>query len=168
MRQDQGVLYVIDARASNVVHDPKAPNLGSIGSNWTSPPQWSPDFGRTACIWRGQTEPARPSATFVTLSGKQETVKRFPDAPIFLQWTQQQTIVFVRHDRLWQARFDRTGMLNDPEPIGSDAALYMSSSRNGTLLFVSEPGLRVRLPDGKEQEARLAHFLHTSSCADRR
>ena len=41
--QEDGVLYTIDARAGNVVHDPKAPNLGSIGSNWTSPPQWSPD-----------------------------------------------------------------------------------------------------------------------------
>ena len=149
--QDQGVLYVIDARASNVVHDPKAPNLGSIGSNWTSPPQWSP--ASDGLLVSGEAKLNQPSeATFVTLSGKHEPVKRFPDAPIFLQWTHQQSIVFVRHDRLWQARFDRTGMLSDPEPIGNDAALYMSSSRNGTLLFVSEDGLKVRLPDGKEKK----------------
>ena len=148
--QDQGVLYVIDAHASNVVHDPKAPNLGSIGSNWTSPPQWSPNS--EGLIVSGEASMNQPDATFVTLSGKKETLKRFPNAPIFLQWTQQQGIVFVRHDRLWQAHFDRTGMLGDPEPIGNDAALYLSSSRNGTLLFVSEGGLRLRLPDGREQK----------------
>ena len=149
--QDKGVLRVIDARASNVVHDPKAPNLGSIGSNWTSPPQWSPESD--GLLVPGEAKLNQPGqAIFVTLSGKQEPVKRFPNAPIFLQWTQQQTIVFVRHDRLWQARFDRTGMLSDPEPIGNDAALYMSSSRNGTLLFVSEGGLRLRFPDDREQK----------------
>ncbi|HKY44079.1 MAG TPA: hypothetical protein VJM50_13420, partial [Pyrinomonadaceae bacterium] len=149
--QYQGVLYVVDARASNVVHDPKAPNLGSIGSNWTSAPQWSPDSD--GLLVSGEAKLNQPGqATFVTLSGKQETVKQFPNAPIFLQWTPQKTIAFVRHDRLWQARFDRTGMLSNPEPVGNDAALYMSSSRNGTLLFVSEGGLRLRLPDGREQK----------------
>ena len=61
------------------------------------------------------------------------------------------TIVFVRHDRLWQARFDRTGMLSDPMPIGNDAALYLSSSRDGSLLFVSDGGLLLRTADGREQ-----------------
>ena len=149
--QKDGVLYTIDARAANVVHDPKAPNLGSIGSNWTSPPQWSPDSEGLLVSGEARLN-APPNATFITLSGKRETVNRFPNAPVFLQWTQQQSIVFVRHDRLWKARFDRTGMLSDPEPIGSDAALYLSSSRNGTLLFVSEAGLRLRFPDGKEQK----------------
>jgi len=78
-------------------------------------------------------------------------VTRFPDAAIFLQWTPQHTILFVRHDRLWQAPFNHTGMLSDPKPIGNDAALYASSSRDGTLLFVSEGGLRLRSPDGGEQ-----------------
>jgi Tol biopolymer transport system component/imidazolonepropionase-like amidohydrolase len=148
---DQGVLYVIDARSSNVAYDPKAPNLGSIGSSWTSPPQWSPDSD--GLLVSGDAKLNQPSeATFVTLSGNREVIKRFPDAPIFLQWTHPHTITFVRHDRLWQASFDRTGVLGDPKPIGNDAALYMSSSRNGTLLFVSEGGLRLRSPDGKQQQ----------------
>ena len=42
-------------------------------------------------------------------------------------------------------------MLSDPQPIGHDAALYLSSSRDGTLLFVSGGGLRVRSADGVEQ-----------------
>lgn len=146
-----GVLYVIDARAGNVIHDAQTPNLGSVGLNWTSPPQWSPESD--GLLVSGEAKLNQPGyATFVPLSGKRQEVTRFPNAPIFLQWTRQQTIVFVRHDRLWQARYDRTGMLANPEPIGNDAALYMSSASNGSLLFVSKGGLRLRLPDGREQK----------------
>jgi len=148
-RQD-GDLYVADARTSNVAQS-QMTNLGSIGSNWTSPPQWSPESD--ALLVSGEAklnEP--PHATLVPLSGARKEVTRFPNAPIFLQWTQQHTIVFVRHDRLWQARFDQTGTLQDPQPIGTDAALYLSASRNGTLLYVSDGGLQLRLPDGSEQK----------------
>jgi len=88
----------------------------------------------------------------VPLAGQRQTITRFPDAPIFLHWTPRRTIVWVRHDRLWQAPFDHTGILSDPKPIGNDAALYASSSRDGTLLFVSDGGLRLRSPDGSEQK----------------
>jgi len=148
--QADGVLRVVDARASNVADTAQTRNLGSIGLNWTSPPHWSPEAdGLLVSGGASLNQPGR--ATFVPLSGQRQTVTRFPDAPIFLQWTPQHTIVFVRHDRLWRAPFDRTGMLSDPEPIGTDAALYASSSRDGTLLFVSDGGLRLRRPDGREQ-----------------
>jgi hypothetical protein len=148
--QDNGVLRVVDAHASNVADTAQTRNLGSIGVNWTSPPQWSP--ASDGLLVSGEATLNRPSqATFVPLSGQRQPVNRFPDAPIFLQWTPQRKIVFVRHDRLWQAPFDHTGMLSDPEPIGKDAALYASSSNDGTLLFVSDGGLRLRSPDGAEK-----------------
>jgi imidazolonepropionase-like amidohydrolase len=77
---------------------------------------------------------------------------RFVDAPIFLQWTPQKEIVFVRHDRLWHAPFDYKGILSEATPIGNDAALYASVSRDGSLLFVSEGGVRLRSPNGAEQK----------------
>ncbi len=148
--QDDGVLRVVDARASNVADTAQTQDLGSIGLNWTSPPQWSPESD--GLLVSGEANPNQPGrATFVPLSGQRQAVTHFPNAPIFLQWTPQHTIVFVRHDRLWQAPFDHTGMLSDPKPIGNDAALYASSSRDGTLLFVSDGGLRLRSPDGEEQ-----------------
>lgn len=144
------VLYVVDARGNNLGHAGETPNLGAIGLNWTSPPQWSPESD--GLLISGEAKLKQPGhGTFVPLSGSRQAVMRFPDAPIFLQWTPQDTIVFVRHDRLWQARYNRTGMLSDPEPIGNNAALYLSSSRNGALLFVSDGGLQLRLPDGKEE-----------------
>jgi imidazolonepropionase-like amidohydrolase/Tol biopolymer transport system component len=145
-----GVLRVIDAHASNVANDEQTRSLGTIGLTWTTPPQWSPESD--GLLVSGEARVNQPStATFVSLSGERKTLTRFPDAPIFLRWTRQHTIVFVRHDRLWQARFDRTGMLAEPQAIGRSAALYLSSADDGTLLFVSEGGLRLRSRDGREQ-----------------
>jgi imidazolonepropionase-like amidohydrolase/Tol biopolymer transport system component len=149
--KEDGVLRVVDAHASNVADTAKTTDLGSIGLRWTSTPQWSPESdGLLVCGGADLNQPSR--ATLVSLSGQRQVLTRFPDAPIFLQWTAQHTIVFVRHDRLWQVPFDHTGMLSDPKPIGTDAALYASSSRNGTLLFVSDGGLRLRSAAGEEQK----------------
>ena len=147
---EDGVLRLVDARAINVSDAAQTKSLGSIGLRWTSTPQWSPESD--GLLVSGPANLGQPgSATFVSLSGERQSLTRFPDAPIFLQWTPQRTIVFVRHDRLWQAPFDRTGMLSEPKPIGTEAALYESSSRDGTLLFVSAGGLRLRTPDGRER-----------------
>jgi imidazolonepropionase-like amidohydrolase len=149
--QDSGTLRVVDAHATNVMDTTQIRSLGSIGLNWTSPPQWSPESD--GLLVSGEANPNQPQrAIFVPLSGERKAMARFPDAPIFLQWTRQHKIVFVRHDRLWQAPFDHTGMLADPEPIGNEAALYASSSRDGALLFVSDGGLRLRSPAGEEQK----------------
>ncbi|HJY26797.1 MAG TPA: amidohydrolase family protein, partial [Pyrinomonadaceae bacterium] len=147
---DEGVLRLIDAHAGNIVDAAQTRSLGSIGTNWTSPPQWSPQSD--GLLVSGTASVSRPTReTFVTLSGERKTLTRFPDAPIFLRWTPQHSIVFVRHDRLWRARFDTSGMLSDPEALGTSPALYASSANDGTVLFFSEDGLRLRSPDGKEQ-----------------
>ena len=149
-QQDKGLLRVVDARAGGVADTTGTRNLGPVNTDGTSPPTWSPESD--GLLVSGGANPTRPGhATFIPLSGEQQAVTRFPNAPIFLQWTAQHTILFVRHDRLWQAPFDHTGMLADPQPLGSDPALYASASRDGTLLFVSDSGLRLRSPDGKEQ-----------------
>ena len=148
LQQDEATLRVVDTCASNVTEAKQTQTLGSLSPQPSSPPQWSPDSdGLLVPGAAGRKQPA----TFVPLSGERQIVSRFPDAPIFLQWTPQRSILFVRHDRLWQASFDRTGMLADPKPIGNDAALYASSSRDGTLLFVSDGGLRLRSPNGDER-----------------
>lgn len=148
VQQDVATLRVVDARTSNVTDATQTRNLGSVNPESSSPPQWSPDSD--GLLVSGGAAPNQ-QATFVPLSGAAQTVKRFVDGPIFLQWTQQHTILFVRHDRLWQAPFDRTGTLADPQPLGNDAALYASASRDGTLLFVSTGGLRLRSAKGEER-----------------
>ncbi len=149
--KDDGMLRVVDARASNISDPAQTKTLGSIGQTWTSTPQWSPNSdGLLVCGGASLTQPN--SATFISLAGQQQPITRFPSAPIFLQWTRQGKIVFVRHDRLWQVPFDQNGIRGDPKPIGTAAALYASASNDGTLLFVSEGGLRLSLPDGTERK----------------
>jgi imidazolonepropionase-like amidohydrolase/Tol biopolymer transport system component len=148
--KEDGVLRIVDAKATTVADVKETRELGSFGVHWTSPPQWSPESDGLL-VFGGAVSRQSGPAVFVTLSGQRQTVTRFPDAPIFLSWIRQNRILFVRHDRLWQATFNRSGMVADPKPIGSDAALYASSSRNGSLLFVSEGGLCLRAPNGTER-----------------
>ncbi|HKP28206.1 MAG TPA: amidohydrolase family protein [Gemmatimonadales bacterium] len=121
-------------------------DLGTIPDEGTSPPVWSPGSDGLLVSGRARYR-KRSAAEFVPLHGGRIRVDRFADAPIFLQWSRD-TITFVRHDRLWKAAFDTSGLRSDPVAIGNEPALYLSASRDGTLLFVSEGGLRVRRPDG--------------------
>jgi hypothetical protein len=57
----------------------------------------------------------------------------------------------LRHARLWRAPFDTTGMLGEPEPLGTEPAMYASVARDGAILFISESGLRVRSPNGQQR-----------------
>jgi imidazolonepropionase-like amidohydrolase/Tol biopolymer transport system component len=148
--QGGGRLRVIDAHAGEVADTAQTRNLGPAALSGTSPPRWSPESD--GLLVSDPPSTAKPGlATFVPLAGERQPISRFPDAPIFLQWTPQHSIVYVRHDRLWQAPFDHTGLLSDPQPLGGAPALYASTSRDGTLLFVSEGGLRLCGPDGKER-----------------
>jgi imidazolonepropionase-like amidohydrolase/Tol biopolymer transport system component len=147
-QKDDGVLRVVDAHAKDVAELAQTRDLGPIGLRWTSAPQWSPESDGLLV----SATPDRSSrAIFVSLSGQRKTLERFPDAPIFLQWTPQHAIIFVRHDRLWEAPFDQNGLRSEPRPMGTDAALYASTSRDGAVLFVSSGGLRLRSPQGTER-----------------
>jgi len=150
-QQEEAVqLRVVDVQARDVADPARTHGLGTIGSGWTSPPRWSPESDGLLVCGEPSLTQAGP-AVFVPLSGERRKLARSPDAPLFLEWTSGHDILFVRHDRLWQAPFDKSGMTAEPRPLGSAPALYASASRDGTLLFVSEGGLRLRSPDGAER-----------------
>ncbi|MGH7490995.1 MAG: amidohydrolase family protein [bacterium] len=148
--QSDGQLRVVDAHALEVTDTARTRSLGPVGMDGTSPPVWSPESDGLL-VSKGFDLRVPTGATLVPLVGARRAVIPFPDAPIFLQWTRQRSIVFVRHDRLWHAPFEHTGMLAMPQPLGSEPALYASTASDGTLLFISEGGLRLRSPDGREQ-----------------
>ena len=149
--QEDSVLRVMDAHTTNIRDTAQTRDLGPIGSSGTCTPQWNPESdGLLVCGGTDLDQLGR--ATFVPLSGQRQKIDRFPHAPIFLRWTEQKRIVYVRHDRLWQAKFDRTGISADPESLGIDAAMYASTSNDGTILFFSKGGLRLRSPDGSKQK----------------
>lgn len=136
---------LVDARASNVALS-STRDLGSVLN--LSKLQWSPKSDRLLL----PEAPTSEKASLVTLMGHRQTVTGFPNGPIFLHWTAQNNLVYVRHDRLWQASFTGAGELEQPRALGTSPALYASVSRNGTAVFVSEGGLRLRFPNGIEQK----------------
>ncbi|HET6361285.1 MAG TPA: amidohydrolase family protein [Gemmatimonadota bacterium] len=148
-------LRLVDARAP-VADDLEATiDLGEVSATWvgetSDAPAWSPDS--RALLVRLDPHPILGTgAELVTLSGERRRLERFADAPVFLQWPRPNTIVFARHDRLWTAEFDSVrGVVGDPVPLGDAAAMYPSVARDGTILYLSGDGWRLRSPSGDER-----------------
>jgi hypothetical protein len=111
---------------------------------------WSPSSDGLLYL-TGGFSPAQPSkAEILLVSGGRRAITGIPDSPLFPQWTAG-SLVFVRHARLWRARFTGDRSLAPPEPLGEAPATYPSCARDGTILFVSDGGLRLRYPDGRER-----------------
>ncbi|HTI65679.1 MAG TPA: amidohydrolase family protein [Gemmatimonadaceae bacterium] len=154
MHQDKtGALRIVDAHAAGAIDDTmnaRAVAPGDIG--WTRPvvsyPQWSPASDGLLIV--GESNPGQPTtATVVRLNGARDTVKQFVDAPIFLHWgAAPRGLTFVRHDRLWRAAFDGRAVHGTAQPLGDDAALYASTANDGSVLYVSNDGLRLRSASG--------------------
>ena len=85
----------------------------------------------------------------IRLSGERHDAGHL-DSPLLLQWTSN-SAVFVRHARLWRAPFDSAGRLAPAEPVSAEPAMYPSLARDGSILFISDDGLRLRSPDGRER-----------------
>ncbi len=145
--EDSTILRIVDARAREVSDPARARALAAEPG---ADAAWSPSSDGLLYL-TGGFAPGEPSkAAVVLLSGGRRAVSGTPDSPLFPQWTAG-ALVFVRHARLWRARFDGTGSLAPAEPLGADPAIYPSAARDGTVLFISEGGLRLRSPDGRER-----------------
>ena len=147
-----GTLRVIDAHATAAIDDTtRARALGPGDVSWTrsteSYPQWSP--GSDALLLVGESNPGRPTtATIARLTGTRDTIREFVDAPVFLHWERAGALTFARHDRLWRAEFDGRAVRGAAQPLGDDAAIYASTANDGSVLYVSSDGLRLRPASG--------------------
>ncbi|HSE28140.1 MAG TPA: amidohydrolase family protein [Gemmatimonadales bacterium] len=148
-------LRVAEATALPVADTGAARGLGPVPVQWTAPdamaPQWSPASDGILTLAGGFGSPTPPAGRVLRVGAPPLRITRFPDSPIFFRWTDG-GLTWVRHDRLWRAPFDSTGLLGEPVPLGESAALYASAARDGTVLFVSAAGLTLRTPDGAERQ----------------
>jgi Tol biopolymer transport system component len=145
--EDSTILRIVDARARDVSD---LARTRALAAEPGADAVWSPSSDGLLYL-TGGFAPGRPSkAAVVFLSGGRRAVSGTPDSPLFPQWAAG-ALVFVRHARLWRARFDGAGNLAPAEPLGADPAIYPSAARDGTILFISEGGLRLRYPDGRER-----------------
>ena len=148
-------LRVVDPHGPEATDPEETADLGEIPATWVGEtadaPAWSPDS--RALLVRLEPHPLLGTgAELVFLDGERRRLKRFADAPIFLQWPAPNAIVFARHDRLWRGEFDSVGgVVGDPVPLGDAPAVYPSVARDGTILYLSADGWRLRSPAGDER-----------------
>jgi Tol biopolymer transport system component/imidazolonepropionase-like amidohydrolase len=145
--EDSTILRVMDARARGV-SDPA--RTRALASETGADAAWSPSSDGLLYLTGGFGGDKPSKAAIVLLSGGRRAVSGAPDSPLFPEWTAG-GLVFVRHARLWRARFEGAGGLAPAEPLGAAPAIYPSAARDGTILFISEGGLRLRSPDGRER-----------------
>jgi len=145
--EDKTIIRVVDVHGPTVT----MPGQGqAIDAERGAEVLWTPSSDGLVLVTGGFSPDTPTTATIAALSGERRAVGRMPDSPLFLQWSAP-SIVFVRHARLWRAPFDSSGMRGSAEALGGEPAMYASVARDGTVLYISEAGLRLRSPDGREQ-----------------
>ena len=147
-------LRVAEASALPVADTAAARVLGMVPGSWLAgdrnAPQWAPASDGVLIIVGGNGSNAPSAGRVLLLRGGSRPIPRVPDTPIFARWTGD-SLTWIRHDRLWRAGFDSTGIRGEAVPLGESPALYASAAADGTMLFASGDGLVLRSPDGRER-----------------
>lgn len=115
---------------------------GFLGPNQEAP-MWSPDS--TPLLLFVQNK----SAVLASLTGNRREFQ-ISSTATYLSWSADQNLVYVEDGLLWRASFDSdSARLGEATRVSDDAALYASTSRDGSILYVSDDGLRIHRPSGK-------------------
>lgn len=131
------------------------PGYGSYShSNDDAVPQWSPD-GRTVML-------CGDPCHLYDAEGREAPAPTDLGPSALERWAADGSIVFVRENQIWTilpgaaasesrgAPGVRPWTFGEPRVLVEDPALYPSVSRDGSLLYATLDGLRVRRPDGSE------------------
>ncbi|HKA60695.1 MAG TPA: amidohydrolase family protein [Gemmatimonadales bacterium] len=145
--EDTTLIRVIDPRGATMTD---ARQGRTIPTESGADVSWIPSSDGLLIMTGGWSPGSPTKGTIVRFAGEPGNIARMPDSPLSFQWVGK-SIFYVRHARLWRARFDSTGMIGDAEPLGTDPAMYASVAQDGTVLYISEGGLRLRSPNGREQ-----------------
>ena len=88
---------------------------------------------------------------FLPLDGSPRMLAGAPNAVTFASWVGDSALVYVDGNRLWRAALGSDGVVGVPRAMSDDAALAVSTARDGTVLYLSDDGLRLRRPSGRVQ-----------------
>jgi len=86
-------------------------------------------------------------ATWMGIDGSRQPIPVFPYRPSFVQVGRDGWLNYVQDGLLWRTPLDRAA----PQAMSTSAALHPTVADDGTVLFVSDDGLRLRTPGGAEQ-----------------
>lgn len=143
-----GRLRLIDASQMPVETADRRRDLGAVSTAWGTL-AWSPRSDALVAATTDLDE-ERASAQWIPLSGARSRIERFPRAAANLQLLADGTAIWVENNLLWRARFEDAGGVRDtPTPLSSDAAVEARYARDGSVLFLSADGLRLRSPDAR-------------------
>jgi imidazolonepropionase-like amidohydrolase len=115
-------------------------------------PPWSPTADALLSFWSPvEANPEEGDGPWlVALDGERIPIQGFPEDAAFVNWVSDSSVVYVEDDLLWRGRI-RDGMFLEAEQLTDDPALYPSVALDGSVLYVSGDGLRVRRPNGRVQ-----------------
>ena len=142
-----GRLRLIDPSAPRGAEGEQPRDLGAVSAAWGTL-TWSP---RSDALIAAATDldQEREIAQWIPLSGARHPIERFPRAAANLHLDPGGNAEWVENDLLWRARFDQTGLRESPTPISADAAVEARYASDGSILYLSVDGLRLRSPDGQ-------------------
>jgi hypothetical protein len=150
-------LRTIPARTETVRTAEQTHDLTDVSYTWHLPymffgretPQWSPD-SRGLLLFEKPYYGGTNTGRLVDLSGNTHKQDRFPPAATQIQWASNGTLVYVDNDQLWSIAFEPdSGAKGEPVLLWDGPAIYPSVSRDGSVLFVADDGLRIRRPDSR-------------------
>ncbi|GAH41364.1 unnamed protein product, partial [marine sediment metagenome] len=74
--------------------------------------------------------------------------REFPSYESILLWEAAGSLLYLENFSLWRSHFDTiVGMSGESVPVSQDAVLYPSVANDGSVLYISEDGLRLRRPN---------------------
>jgi len=142
-----GRLRLIDPQGPRVTEPGQTRDLGPVGVLFGTL-AWGPRSD--ALVVAGVGFNARLlAAKWIPLAGKPRTLPRFRPAPANLDLSADGYAIWVEENRLWRAPFDDSvGLRDAPVPLSEDAAGEARSARDGSILYLSVGGLRLRAANG--------------------
>lgn len=109
---------------------------------------WSPRSDALLASWF-DIGMRRQRPQWIPIEGPRRTVTQFPRAVANLHLTADGHAQWVEGNQLWRASFDEsTGLRDAPALLSAEPALEARYAGDGSILYLSAGGLRLRGPDG--------------------
>lgn len=147
-------LRLLEPFASTVRRVEETRDLGMWTAAWGTA-SWSP--ASDAILVASQMPPGElglfERAQWIRLDGTRQAVSRFPRLPASLRLLPNGQAMWVEHNLLWRAPFEGpSGLTDDPVRMSDEPAVEPRFANDGSVLYLSSSGLRLRSAQGVVRE----------------
>lgn len=144
-------LRLANPRADSVAGSGQTRDLGPAASVALGTLAWSPRSDALLASWFDMGA-RRQRPEWIPLDGPRRTVAHFPLAVANLNLTADGHAQWVEGNQLWRAAFDESsGLRGAPALLSADPAVEARYAPDGSILYLSSGGLRLRPPNGNVQ-----------------